>query len=410
MSLRDPDRPSPHRSEWARLAAFGAAIAALHVVGWGLFLHHARTLPALVGLGTLAYTLGLRHAFDADHLAAIDGATRALLQQSDLDDRPKRPGGGRLRRPTGEGRRPEQPIGVGFFFSLGHSTVVLCLSVALSVATVRVQASIPWLRRFGELVGPGLSGLLLWAIGLANAFVLADAWRSFRGRGMAEAGGPEHSSGGPFSWLLSGRLWPPKEEDGSAGRRAKAGGPKYFIDASWKLFPVGALFGLGFDTATEVGLLALSAGVASRRLPPGAILSLPLLFAAGMCLIDTADGAFMTRAFRWAMSGAAASAECFGPSASARRSAKPPSSAEARRRKGLYNLVVTGLSTGLALGIGTIEILQLISARLGWTATLWRGLRALDLGTLGGAIAATFALAWLGAVALWKAAPPDARR
>src|SRR5204863_580870 len=279
--------------EWVRLSGFAGAVVLLHVVGWGLFLSYSRDYPALGGLGLLAYTFGLRHAFDADHIAAIDNTTRKFLQ----DDR--------------------RPMGVGFFFSLGHSSVVLGLTAALAFATVRVGAAVPGLQRYGGVVGASISGTFLLLIAALNLLVLADVVRVFRGMraGRYDAAALERRllDQGLFSRVFLKRL----------GDR---------VDASWKMFPLGLLFGLGFDTATEVGLLAIAAGVATQQMPILAVLSLPLIFAAGMSLMDTADGAFMSHAYGWAFSNPV--------------------------RKVYYNLTVTSLSVLVALVVGSVELLQ----------------------------------------------------
>src|SRR5206468_3913846 len=241
--------------------------------------------PALAGLGVLAYTLGLRHAFDADHIAAIDNTTRKFLQ---------------------DGKRS---LGTGFFFSLGHSSVVLLLCSSLAIAATTVKEHIPALQSWGGYLGTGISGTFLLLIGLLNLAVLLDIARIFRD-------------------LRVGRLDEERLEDRlldrglmSRGLLRRLGGR---VTESWHMFPLGFLFGLGFDTATEVGLLALSAGAATKHVPFLAVLSLPLLFAAGMSLLDTADGAFMAHAYGWAFSNPV--------------------------RKIYYNLTVTTLSVAVALG------------------------------------------------------------
>jgi high-affinity nickel-transport protein len=305
---------------------FAAAVVLLHVVGWGLFAYYVGGNPALVGLGTLAYTFGLRHAFDADHIAAIDNTTRKFLQ---------------------DGRRS---VGVGFFFSLGHSTVVFALAGGLAVATGTVKARIPSFRHWGGWIGTGVSGSFLLAIGLLNLFVLVDVVRIFR----------EMRRGGLDEERLEARLLDRGLMSRGVLRRL---GDR--IQKSWQMYPLGVLFGLGFDTATEVGLLALSAGAAGRHMPFAAVIALPLLFAAGMSLLDTADGAFMAYAYGWAF-------------------ANPV-------RKVYYNITVTALSVTVALGIGGAELVQLV-ARAAW----------LDVNTMGYAIVALFVLTWAASAFVWK--------
>jgi high-affinity nickel-transport protein len=324
------------RAEWLRLSGLGAAVVALHVVGWGLFVWYSRTNVALAGLGTLAYTFGLRHAFDADHIAAIDNTTRKFLQEE------------------------KRPLGVGFFFSLGHSTIVLGLATSLALGASAVQSRIPTFQHWGGYVGAGVSGTFLWIIGVLNLLVLVDVVRIFR----------ELRSGTLDEERLEQRLL----ERGLMSRLF-IGRFAARIRSSWHMYPLGVLFGLGFDTATEVGLLALSAGVATHHVPFLAVLSLPILFAAGMSLMDTADGAFMSHAYGWAFSHPV--------------------------RKVYYNITVTSLSVTVALGIGTVELLQVLAP--------WPWLDALDFGTLGYAIVALFVLTWAASLAVWKLARVEQR-
>jgi nickel/cobalt transporter (NiCoT) family protein len=310
-----------------RLFALAAGVALLHALGWGLYLWYSRRTPALAGLGTLAYTFGLRHAFDADHIAAIDNTTRKLLQ---------------------DGRRH---LGVGFFFSLGHSTIVFALTAGLALTAGVVDVAIPSVQAAGSTVGASISGTFLLLIGALNLFVLADivrAWRELK-TGRRDDGPLERRllEQGMLSRLVLTRV----------GDR---------IDTSWKIFPLGALFGLGLDTASEIALLALAAGVATHRVPLLAILALPTLFAAGMSLLDTADGVVMSRAYGWAFSNPV--------------------------RKLYYNITVTSLSVAVAFGIGMIELLQV---------TL--GLRMLDLGKVGYVVVALFLATWAISVVYWKA-------
>jgi high-affinity nickel-transport protein len=314
------------RREWLRLSGFGGAVLLLHLVGWGLFLFYSGRNPALAGLGTLAYTFGLRHAFDADHIAAIDNTTRKLLQ---------------------DGRRP---LGTGFFFSLGHSTVVFTLAAGLAVATHTVDTRLPSFQHYGGTIGASVSGTFLLAIGLLNLAVLTDIVRAFR----------ELKRGRYDEAKLEQRLL----DQGFMSRIfLRRVGDR--IDASWKMYPLGVLFGLGFDTATEIGLLAIAAGVATHHVPFLAIVSLPLLFAAGMSLMDTADGFFMSHAYGWAFSSPI--------------------------RKVYYNITVTSLSVGVALVIGGIELLQVTTpyARL-------------DLSKLGYLVVGLFVAAWAVSVTVWK--------
>jgi nickel/cobalt transporter (NiCoT) family protein len=311
---------------WLRLSGFAAVIAVLHVLGWGLFAWYAAGNPALAGLGVLAYTFGLRHAFDADHIAAIDNTTRAFLQ------------------------RGKRSVGVGFFFSLGHSSVVFALCTGLAVAATTVKAKLPAFQAVGGYVGTGVSGVFLLAIGALNLAVLIDIARMFFGLRRGDLDERQLEARLADRGLMSRGIL-----------RRVAGR----ISESWHMYPLGVLFGLGFDTASEVGLLALSTGAATHRVPFLAILSLPLLFAAGMSLMDTADGAFMAHAYGWAF-------------------ATPV-------RKVYYNLTVTSLSVAVALGIGGIELLQ-VAARTTW----------LDFSTLGYGIVGLFVLTWAVSGVVWK--------
>ena len=325
------------RAEWLRLSGFGGVVVLLHLLGWGLFLYYARHNPALAGLGSLAYTFGLRHAFDADHIAAIDNTTRKFLQED------------------------KRSLGVGFFFSLGHSTVVFSLATGLALAAKTVNSRIPGFQSYGGYVGTSVSGTFLLLIGILNLLVLADVMRVFR----------EMKTGRYDKERLEQRLL----DQGLMSRFfLKRIGDR--IDASWKMYPLGILFGLGFDTATEVGLLAIAAGVATHHVPFLAIVSLPLIFAAGMSLMDTADGAFMSHAYGWAFSNPV--------------------------RKVYYNITVTSLSVAVALAIGAIELLQVLAAKLSLEGGFWAFLESLDFGHIGYAVVGLFVGTWALSAIVWK--------
>jgi len=325
------------KQEWWRLSGFAAAVAALHVAGWGLFVFYSGRYPALAGLGVLAYTFGLRHAFDADHIAAIDNTTRKFLQQG------------------------KRPLGVGFFFSLGHSTIVFSLAAGLAIAARTVKAQIPAFQSYGAYIGAGVSGTFLWIIGVLNLIVLLDIVRIYR----------EIKLGHYDRERLEERLL-----DRGFMNRFFLGRFFRLISKSWQMYPLGILFGLGFDTASEVGLLAIAAGVASHAVPFLAVLSLPILFAAGMSLMDTADGAFMSQAYGWAFSNPI--------------------------RKVYYNITVTSLSVTVALAVGSVELLQVFATRFGLDTGFWGWLDALNFENLGYGIVALFLLTWVGSVAVWK--------
>jgi high-affinity nickel-transport protein len=322
------------RREWLRLAGLYGAVAVLHLAGWGLFLLYSSRFPSLLGLGVVAYGFGLRHAFDADHIAAVDDTVRLMVQQ---------------------GRRP---LGVGFFFSLGHATIVFLLALGLTFAAAFIGRQLPIWQQMGSAVGAGVSGLFLCLVGLLNLRVLIHligVWRGARSTKLGHDHIEDLVAGGWFNRLF--------------GKRLQA-----FISRSWHMYPLGLLFGLGFDTASEVGLLAMTAGASAGQLPAGAALSLPLLFAAGMTALDTTDGVLMVKAYDWAF---------INP-----------------RRKLNYNLTVTALSVVMALAIGIIELLQVAGRTLGWRGRLAESLAAIDFGTVGFSVVALFALAWLVSVAM----------
>ncbi|HLQ62527.1 MAG TPA: HoxN/HupN/NixA family nickel/cobalt transporter [Candidatus Acidoferrales bacterium] len=326
--------------ERRRLAGFFGFIVLIHVAGWGALLTYGVGHPAFVALGWLAYTFGLRHAFDADHISAIDNTTRKLLQQ---------------------GRRP---VGVGFFFSLGHSTVVFLIALALGLAVkALVEGAVSdhgQLRSIGGLVGTSVSGVFLLLIGILNLVVLLDILRVYR---RMRSGGFDHDSlhhelvAGGLLTRLFGRLFK-------------------LVSASWHMYPVGFLFGLGFDTASEVALLAISAGAAAQGLPFLAVVSLPLLFAAGMSLMDTADGAFMAKAYSWAFSNPV--------------------------RKVFYNLTVTALSVFVALFVGVVELSQLLIGKLKLHGQPWDAIGGLDFANLGFVIVGAFVVTWAAAFAVYR--------
>jgi nickel/cobalt transporter (NiCoT) family protein len=323
-------------AERRRLSGLTGAVAGLHVLGIALVVAYAPRYPVLGGLAVLAYSFGLRHAFDADHISAIDNTTRKLLSE-----------GGR-------------PLGVGFFFSLGHSTIVFVLSLGLAVAAGAIHTALPTLQFYGGTIGAAVSGLFLLGIGALNLVVL---------NGIV-AVGRELRAGHYDEQVLEDRL----QERGLMSRFFAR--PMRLVRSSHHMYPIGVLFGLGFDTASEVGLLAITAGAATGRIAPLAIISLPILFAAGMSLMDTADGVFMSKAYSWAF-------------------VSPV-------RKLYYNITVTSLSVFVALLIGSIELVQVVSDKLGWSGGFWSWLQGLDFGTLGYAIVGLFALTWLVALAIWK--------
>jgi nickel/cobalt transporter (NiCoT) family protein len=336
-AVRARGRLSFSTSEWIRLAALYGFIAALHVLGWGSYLFYAGSYPQLVGLGFVAYMFGLRHAFDADHIAAVDDTVRYMLQKG------------------------KRPLGTGFFFSLGHSTVVLALAVAIAFATSAVKTGLPQLKTLGAVVGTGVSGTFLWIIGILNLMVLLDILKVWR---RAKSGTHSHAhldlllqKRGLLNRLFGGRL-------------------QRLMNHSWQMYPLGLLFGLGFDTASEVGLLAMTAGAAAGNLPVPAILCLPVLFAAGMTVMDTTDGVLMCQAYDWAF---------LNP-----------------LRKIFYNLTTTGLSVAVALLVGSVELLQVLIGIAGLRGPFFDAVAGLDFGVLGYLIVGLFLTAWGASLAWWK--------
>jgi high-affinity nickel-transport protein len=345
-------RPVPRRSagaffspaEWARLSLLYGFIGILHLTGWGLYLHYVRGYPQLVGLGFVAYMFGLRHAFDADHIAAVDDTVRFMLQKD------------------------KRPLAVGFFFSLGHSTVVLALSIGIAFAATAVKTGLPQIKSMGAVIGASVSGAFLWIIGILNLLVLLDilqVWRS------AKSGAHSHAhlevmlqKRGLLNRLFGGRL-------------------QRLMNHSWQMYPLGLLFGLGFDTASEVGLLAMTAGASAGNLPLPAILCLPILFASGMTVMDTTDGVLMSKAYDWAF---------LNP-----------------LRKIFYNITTTGLSVAVALLVGTIELLQVLVGIFGLHGRFFEFVAGLDFGILGYLIVGMFLLAWGISVGVWKFGRIEAR-
>jgi high-affinity nickel-transport protein len=332
----------------ARLVPLYGVVLALHVAGFGLFVRYGGELrlggsggssAVYAGAGLTAYLLGVRHAFDADHVAAIDDTTRYLMQK---------------------GRRP---LGVGRAVSRGHSTVVLALSLGIAFAAqaaARVQESF---SAASAVIGPVVSASFLYLLAALNGAVLVGLVRTWRAARRGQYDDVDLAD------LLARR---------GLLNRLFRGRYDRLIDHTWQVYAVGLLFGLGFDTATQIGAIGLAAGsAAGGSLPPLAILALPLLFAAGMTLWDTTDGVLMTRAYGWA-------------------SGHP-------LRRIFYNITLTGLSVALAAGIATIEVAQLVSEHAGWAGRRgWSALGSLDLNQVGIASFVVFLLTWVGAVALWR--------
>jgi nickel/cobalt transporter (NiCoT) family protein len=334
--------------EWRRVGGVVAVIVGLHLVGFLLLFavvvpHHLELGSAGVfgvGIGITAYTLGMRHAFDADHIGAIDNTTRKLMADG------------------------QRPLSVGFFFSLGHSTIVFGLATLFAIG-VRglagvVSSDSSALHQATGLIGPTVSGTFLVAIGVLNLLVLVSIVRIFRRMRRG------HYDEAELEAELDNR--------GAMNRVYRRA--TNAVTKPWQMFPIGVLFGLGFDTATEIALLATAGAAAAGGLPFYAILCLPILFAAGMSLLDTIDGAFMNFAYGWAFS-------------------KPV-------RKVFYNITITWLSVVVALVIGTIELISVLADRLGLSGQPWEFVSGLDLNYVGYAIVALFVLTWVVALAVWR--------
>ncbi|WP_353649997.1 HoxN/HupN/NixA family nickel/cobalt transporter [Nakamurella sp. A5-74] len=343
-------RAALSRRDRAALAGMYGFIIFLHVIGFGVLLGfvvpEAYDLGGTtgvygVGVGVLAYTLGLRHAFDADHIAAVDNTTRKLLAD-----------GGK------------KPLSVGFWFSLGHSTIVFGLALLLSVGVKALAGQVEddgsELHSVTGIVGASVSGLFLWILGILNLIVLVGIFRVFR----------KMRTGAFDEQELEDQL----NKRGFMNRFL--GGLTKSVRKPWHIYPIGVLFGLGFDTATEVGLLVLAGGAAAFDLPFYAILVLPILFAAGMCLMDTTDGIFMNFAYGWAF-------------------AKPV-------RKVFYNMTITSLSVAVALIIGTIELIGVLVDQANIQSGPLVAIADIPLDYAGYGIVALFIITWLLALAVWK--------
>ncbi|MCX5136541.1 MULTISPECIES: HoxN/HupN/NixA family nickel/cobalt transporter [unclassified Streptomyces] len=335
------------RKEWARLGGMAAFVVALHVIGWFTLVavvapeHYSLGTKTFgIGIGITAYTLGMRHAFDADHIAAIDNTTRKLMN---------------------EGQRP---LSVGFWFSLGHSSIVFALAFLLSLGVKALAGPVEnddsELHSITGWVGTTVSGVFLYVIAIINLLIMAGIWKVFRAMRSGhydEAALEEQLDNRGFMNRILGRLMKS-------------------ITKPWQMYPLGLLFGLGFDTATEIALLVLAGSGAASGLPWYAILCLPVLFAAGMALLDTIDGSFMNFAYGWAFS-------------------KPV-------RKVYYNLTVTGLSVAVALIIGTVELLGLVAEKAGLHGFFWDWISGLDLNIIGYVVVGLFFATWIVALLVWK--------
>jgi high-affinity nickel-transport protein len=342
-------------AEWRRATGLAVVVLGLHVIGFGtLFLFvipgHFDLGPQGVfglGLGITAYTLGMRHAFDADHIAAIDNTTRKLMTDG------------------------QRPLAVGFFFSLGHSTIVFALAALFAFGIRGLSGAVDddssTLHQITGLIGPTVSGVFLVVIGIVNLVVLVGIVRVFRRMHRGQ--------------LNEAELEMQLEKRGVMTRFYKRA--TRAVTKSWQMYPLGVLFGLGFDTATEIALLAAAGTAALGGLPWYAILCMPVLFAAGMSLLDTIDGVFMNFAYGWAFS-------------------KPV-------RKVFYNIAITALSVAVALIIGTLELMAVLTDKLTLTGFPFDQVAALDLNYAGYVIVGLFVLTWVVSAMVWRLAHVEER-
>ena len=336
MSQLFNDRPTSLRHKITGIYAF---LLVLNVVAWAWALTAFHGQPALLGTALLAYTFGLRHAVDADHIAAIDNVTRKLLHIG------------------------RSPLTAGLFFSLGHSTVVVALTVAVAFAATALTTHFDALRGIGGLIGTSISAMFLFVLAFANLVVLASVIRTFR---AVRRGEPLVET--DLDLLLNNR--------GFLSRLLR---PLFkLVSRSWHLYPVGFLFGLGFDTATEVALFGISAAQASHGVSFWSVLVLPILFTAGMSLVDTTDGILMLGAYRWAF-------------------VRP-------MRKLYYNITITFVSVVVAVLIGGIEVLGLLQDRLGLKGVFWDAIGSLNehFGLLGYVVIGVFIVSWIVSIAIYK--------
>jgi len=319
-----------------RLIGIYVLLAVFNIGAWAIALAIGAAYPILLPTAFLAYTFGLRHAVDADHIAAIDNTTRKLMQDN------------------------QRPVAVGFFFSLGHSTIVIGLTVLIAISA-GIISDIPAFSEVGGLIGTAVSAAFLLVIGFINLIVLIDIFKMFR---KVSRGG-EYDEAGLEDYLnnrgLLARLFRPMLK---------------VISKSWHMYPLGFLFGLGFDTASEVALLGLAATSGASGIPIQYILILPMLFAAGMSLVDTTDGVLMLGAYGWAF-------------------IKPI-------RKLYYNLNITLVSVLIAFAVGGIEVLSIISDKFGLTGGIWDWVGGLDFELIGVAIIAIFLGSWLVSTIIYR--------
>jgi high-affinity nickel-transport protein len=323
----------------SKLFGIYGVLIAINVLAWVWALVAFHDYPVLLGTAMLAYSFGLRHAVDADHIAAIDNVTRKLMQEK------------------------KRPVAVGFFFSLGHSTVVVLASVAVAIATSAMKGRFDNFQAIGGIVSTVISALFLFALALMNFLILRGIFRAWR---HVRSGGAYIDD--DFDMLLANR-----------GFVARIFRPLFrLVTRSWQMYPIGFLFGLGFDTATEIGLLGIAATQAAKGLSPWAIMVFPVLFSAGMSLIDTLDGHLMLGAYGWAYQ-------------------KP-------LRKIYYNMTITLVSIVVAVVIGGIEALGLLADQLKLKGPVWDAIGSLNdnFGVLGYIIIGIFAVSWIASLVIYR--------
>src|ERR1035438_2961471 len=323
----------------AKVIALYALLIGFNLAAWCWAFIAFHRFPVLLGTAFLAYSFGLRHAVDADHIAAIDNVTRKLMQQG------------------------KRPVAVGLMFSLGHSTIVVVGSLAIAATALALQHRIDAVREIGGVIGTLVSSVFLFGIAIVNLIVLCSVYRTFA---RVRHGGAYVEE--DFDLLL-----------GSRGFLTRLFRPVFrMIRCSWHMYPLGILFGLGFDTATEIGLLGISAAEASKGLSLWSILVFPVLFAAGMSLIDATDNILMLGAYGWAY-------------------VKP-------LRKLYYNITITSVSVVVALAVGGIEALGLLAGQLRPQGVFWNLIRTLNgnFGMLGYGIVGLFVLSWVVSIAIYK--------
>ncbi|GEP84816.1 putative nickel transport protein [Staphylococcus piscifermentans] len=322
-------------SQWSWLP-YVSIVCLLHIIGFVCLWIAAKDAHILLGMGLLAYTLGLRHAFDADHIAAIDNTVRKLLQQR------------------------KDPAGVGFYFSIGHSTVVFIMAVLLGISVHWAKNQLPHFQEIGGTIGTIVSGVFLLLIGILNLIILVSLVKLFTKLKEQKVSHQE------LDQLLDSR-----------GFFTRFIGPYFkLINQSWHVLPLGFLFGLGFDTASEIALLALSSGASQHAISFIGIISLPILFAAGMSLLDTLDGILMKSAYNWAF---------LNPV-----------------RKIYYNITITAVSVIAALIIGMIELLQIMGDKFHFQGAFWQLVQSMKFDYIGYILVAVFILTWFISTLIWK--------